>query len=173
MLAEASGPAPIEPAEAWYVDPVRLLAEPGVIAQAVQRFTVEMSKSDREKFTEEMLQAAAWCGMVQLWRREVRFSPGERAGSDATLAIASVAGALVGRLQLKQLPDESRSSVGLQDLILSRRCAARSPRRGSGLRTSRGRPPTLVLLRERGRGSRPVRRDHRGHSSARLTPRPA
>jgi hypothetical protein len=47
-----------------------------------------MSENARNTLTEEILQAAFFCaGVSQLWKRVVRFSPGERFGSDACVEI--------------------------------------------------------------------------------------
>jgi hypothetical protein len=91
---------------------------PEALREAVETFGAGMSRNARRTLTEEIVQASTFCaGASQLWQRRVRFSPVERLGSDSYLEIGPARPGeptLYGLLQLKQLPDESRSTIGLQ-----------------------------------------------------------
>lgn len=101
-----------------YLDPLDVLTDSNARRSAVQKFGARLSENDRKNLLEEMVQAAAWCaGMSQLWKRPVVFSPGERYGADAVIAIGGLDHGLIGWLQLKQQPEASRSTIGLQELI--------------------------------------------------------
>ena len=102
-----------------YLDPRRVLTVPGALEEAVAEFGRSLSPSDRRKLVGEMVQAAAFClGVGLLWKRDVAFSPGEHSGADSIIRIPREdGGALFADLQVKQVPPEEISSVGLQDVI--------------------------------------------------------
>jgi len=71
-----------------YLDPLEILTDLDAYRRAVNTVSENLSAHDRKKLVEEIPQAAVFsAGMSQLWRRPVIFSPGERLGSDAVLAI--------------------------------------------------------------------------------------
>lgn len=109
-----------------YLDPKRILTEPGALQAAVaewpQRFGRKLSENERKRLTEEIVQAAAFCwGMAELWKRRVEFSPKASGSHDCVLALGpSAGGDPPGFLlvQLKALPPESLNpQVTLQSLI--------------------------------------------------------
>ena len=112
-----------------YLDPRRVLMEPEALAAAIAEFGAGLSANEVRQLGEEIRQAAAFCaGMAELWGRSVDFSPGERWGADAVIRITAPEGALqVGLLQLTQLPDESRSTISLQELINKKAGKYRDP----------------------------------------------
>jgi hypothetical protein len=98
---------------------MEILTDMGAYQGAVERFSAGLTEHVRKKLVEEIPQAAAFCaGMSQLWRRPVIFSPGERCGSDAVIAIGGDPEvAHLAYLQLKMQPELERSTVSLQELI--------------------------------------------------------
>jgi len=102
-----------------YLDPLEILTDLDAYRRAVNTVSENLSAHDRKKLVEEIPQAAVFsAGMSQLWRRPVIFSPGERLGSDAVLAIGGDPDcAMLAYLQLKLQPELERSTVSLQELI--------------------------------------------------------
>jgi hypothetical protein len=102
-----------------YLDPRGVLTMPGALEEAVAEFGQSLSASDRRKLVGEMVQAAAFCfGMGRLWKRDVAFSPGEHSGADSIIRIPGEdGGGMYADLQVKQVPPEEVSPVGLQGVL--------------------------------------------------------
>ena len=99
-----------------FLDPMHILTDLDALERAMTRFGQGKSDNERRQLREEIVQAAVFCaGMSQLWKRGVRFLPGEQLGADAVLAIDYGDHEELGLLQLKQFAP--RSTVELQGLI--------------------------------------------------------